>query len=227
MTRPPALHALVARMRSALRPQRSPLSHGAPRHPEWSEDGDSLVEVLIALVVLGITVVAMLFAFWAALSGSAEHRTLTNISTAQKSVTQQIAAQLENANPPLYLSCAPVSAYQSGGSNPVSFTSLPNGYSAQISGVSYWNAAFSFTTNQAQCVANTPQLISATVTYPNGANSVVTTVVNNPTPKSLSPAGRRGPLGLRHPAAGRAEWSEPQPAAGHRGGGQQRQSHHE
>ena len=85
-------------------------------------------------MVLGIAVVAMLFAFWAALTSSGEHRTLTNISTAQKSITQEIAAEMENTNPPLYLSCAPVSAYQTGGSNAVNFTSLPSGYSAQITG---------------------------------------------------------------------------------------------
>ena len=35
-----------------------------------AEAGDTLIEVLIALVVLGVTVVAMLLAFGAALTGS-------------------------------------------------------------------------------------------------------------------------------------------------------------
>ena len=131
----------------------------------------------------------MLFAFGAALTSSGEHRTLTSIGTAQKSITQQIVAQLENANPPLYLSCAPVSAYQTGGSNAVTFTNLPSGYSAQITGVSYWDAGFTFTPNQAQCVANSPQLISATLTYPSGGSSVVTAVVDNPTPPTPPSAG--------------------------------------
>ncbi len=154
-------------------------------HRRNSESGDTLVEVLIALVVLSFAALAMLTAFGAALSSSQEHRNLTNISTAQKSVTQQIIAQLENANPPLYQSCAPVSTYQT----TVSFTGLPTGYTAQITGVSYWNTAFTFSSLQAQCVANSPQLITATVTYPSGGSSPVTAVVDNPTPPAPPPAG--------------------------------------
>ena len=103
-----------------------------------SEAGDTLIEVLIALVVLGVAVVAMLLAFGAALTGSGEHRTLTNIATAEKTVSQQIVAQLQNANPPLYVACATAPTYQTG-SNAVSFANLPKGFSAQVSGVSLWD----------------------------------------------------------------------------------------
>ncbi len=155
--------------------------------------GDTLIEVLIALVVLGIAVVAMLLAFGAALTGSGEHRTLTNIATAQKTVTQQIVAELQNANPPLYVACATGTTYQA-----VTFTNLPTGYTAKISGVSLWDptdSAFDYTPSQ--CTSNllssnnqsAPQLISATVSYPSGGSSVVTTVVNNPTPPTPPPAG--------------------------------------
>ena len=134
--------------------------------------------MLIAIVVLGVAAVAMLVAFGTAFTASQEHRNLTNIAKAQKSVTQQIVAQLQNEG--LYSSCAPVATYQTG-ANAVKFTNLPKGYSAQVTGVSYWTAAFVFSATQAQCVANGPQLISATVTYPTGQSSIVTAVVNNPT----------------------------------------------
>ena len=175
-----------------------------PSQPSDSEAGDTLIEVLIALVVLGIAVVAMLLAFGAALTGSGEHRTLTNIATAKKTVTQQIAAQLQNANPPLYLACASAVSYQPpNGSNAISFTNLPSGYTAEVTGVGLWDASDSlFDLTQAACQSalttsnnqSAPQLISATVTYPTGGSSVVTTVVNNPASPTPPLAGAASQL---------------------------------
>ena len=198
MTMPTTSRSLMAKVRHALAAARERVSAVNPRQRGETETGDTLIEVLIALVVLGIAVVAMLLAFGAALSGSAEHRTLTNIATAEKTVTQQIAAQLQNANPPLYLACASAANYQSNGSNAISFTNLPSGYTAQVSGVGLWDPGNStFDLTQAACQTaltrsnnqSAPQLISATVTYPSGGSSVVTTVVNNPASPTPPPVG--------------------------------------
>jgi Tfp pilus assembly protein PilV len=195
---------LLAKVRHALVAARGRVSAANPDQQRDAEAGDTLIEVLIALVVLGIAVVAMLLAFGAALSGSAEHRTLTNIATAKKTVTQQIVAQLQNANPPLYLACASATNYQApNGSNAISFTNLPTGYSAQVSGVGLWDASDSlFDLTQAACQTaltasnnqSAPQLISATVTYPSGGSSVVTAVVNNPASPTPPAAGAAAKL---------------------------------
>ena len=203
MTMPTTSPNLLAKVRHALVAARGRVSTANPDQQRDAEAGDTLIEVLIALVVLGIAVVAMLLAFGAALSGSAEHRTLTNIATAKKTVTQQIVAQLQNANPPLYLACASATNYQApNGSNAISFTNLPTGYSAQVSGVGLWDASDSlFDLTQAACQTaltasnnqSAPQLISATVTYPSGGSSVVTAVVNNPaspTPPAVGAAAK-------------------------------------
>ena len=179
---------LATRLQRILPVGRGP-STAESDQPRDSEAGDTLIEVLISLVVLSFAALAMLVAFGAALSSSQEHRILTNIATAQKSVTQQIAAQLEDANPPLYQSCATAPTYQNPSPNAVNFSGLPTGYTAQITGVSYWGAAFTFTNNPAQCVANSPQLVSATLTYPSGGSSIVTTVVDNPTSPTPPSAG--------------------------------------
>ena len=161
----------------------------------------------------------MLLAFGAALTGSGEHRTLTNIATAQKTVTQQIVAELQNANPPLYVACATGTTYQA-----VTFTNLPTGYTAKISGVSLWDptdSAFDYTPSQ--CTSNllssnnqsAPQLISATVSYPSGGSSVVTTVVNNPTPPTPPPAGAANNLYF-YSARRRPGCTEPHAAADRR-----------
>ena len=199
MTMPTSSRSLLAKVRHALVAARGRIPPSIRISRRDSEAGDTLIEVLIALVVLGIAVVAMLLAFGAALSGSAEHRTLTNIATAEKTVSQQIAAQLQNANPPLYLACASAANYQTpNGSNALSFTNLPSGYTAQVTGVGLWDASDSaFDLTQAACQSaltasnnqSAPQLISATVTYPSGGSSVVTTVVNNPASPTPPTAG--------------------------------------
>ena len=193
-----------------------------------SDAGDTLIEVLIALVVLGVTVVAMLLAFGSALTGSGEHRTLTNIAAAEKTVSQQIAAQLQNANPPLYAPCAAAPTYQTG-SNAIAFTNLPSGYSAQVSAVGLWDPNdSSFDLTQAACNTllvdsnnqSAPQLITATVTYPTGGHSVVTTVVNNPNPPTPPSAGSCYPAFVLHTTRRSPERPEPGPAACRRSAGQ-------
>ena len=117
-------------------------------------------------------------------------------------MSQQIAAQLQNADPPLYAACATPPTYQTG-SNAIAFTNLPSGYSAQVSAVGLWdpnNSSFDFT--QAACNTylvnshnqSAPQLITATVTYPSGGHSTVTTVVNNPNPPTPPAAGAAAQL---------------------------------
>src|ERR1017187_4934660 len=44
-----------------------------PERPRRSEAGDTLVEVLLAIVILGLASVAILLAFATSISGSAEH----------------------------------------------------------------------------------------------------------------------------------------------------------
>ena len=186
----------TARLRLRVKIARSNAADDASSLPIDSDAGDTLVEVLIALLVLSIAAVALLLAFGTALTSSGEHRTLTSIAVAEKDVSQQIIAQLENANPALYLSCAAPSAYQTG-SNAVSFTNLPKGYSALISKVSYWvptAAPPSFTASQAGCVSNQPQLVTATLTTPMKTTSLVTAVVSNPSAPTSPPAGAANKL---------------------------------
>ncbi len=162
---------------------------GAPKHGDRrrSEAGDTLIEILIALGVLSIAAVAILVAFGTALTGSAEHRNLTNISLAEKTINAQIIAQLENNSG--YQSCAPLSTYQPGGSSAIAFSGLPANFTAEVSGVSYWTTSYAFSADPAACVANGPQLVSATLTSPSGNTSTVSAVVDDPAGPSLPIAG--------------------------------------
>ena len=63
-----------------LMARRIPRSRG-PR-PGRSEVGDTLIEVLLALVVLGLASVALLIAFGTTISASSDHRGLATSETA-------------------------------------------------------------------------------------------------------------------------------------------------
>ena len=124
------------------------------------EAGDTLIEILIAIVILGIASVALLVAFAASISASAVHRSIATFDTVLRSATQQAISQIQQQPDPLYVSCAYTSTYQTG-PNQVVF-SLPPTYSASVSQVQYWNGT-TFTTNHAQCIANSPQWITIVV----------------------------------------------------------------
>ncbi len=96
----------------------------------------------MALVVMGLAAVALLGAFASSISGSATHRSLTSFDIALRSAAENATSQIEDGTNPSYESCAPVSYYQAGGAGAVTFTP-PDGYSAQITSVQYWDTATS------------------------------------------------------------------------------------
>src|ERR1700722_6876398 len=72
---------------------------------ERSERGDTMIEVLLALIVLGLTSVALIVAFSTTLSASAQHRALTSGDIAVNNYSQQVIAGIE-ANQDLF-TCPP------------------------------------------------------------------------------------------------------------------------
>ncbi len=59
-----------------------------------SEAGDTLIEVLLAVVMLGLTSVALLTAFGTIISSSAEYRGLATMDTVLRSASQQAVSQV-------------------------------------------------------------------------------------------------------------------------------------
>ena len=164
------------RVAGAVARARAALDQWRPRLPGASaqdrrDSGDTLIEVLFALVILGIATVSLLAAFATSISASAVHRTQATFDTVIQSASEQAISQIQQQTNPLYESCAPASYYQSG-SGAVVF-SLPSGWSAQVTAVEYWTGS-TFTTNVTQCSPNSPEWIGLTVTdtvtgqtYPN------------------------------------------------------------
>ena len=152
-----------------------------------SEAGDTLVEILIALAVIGIAATAMLLAFATSISGSGDHRNAVTLDTMLRTASAEVTAAIQQQKSSMFTSCS--GAYtvnnQPGGiplPNPTGLAQNP--YTATISGVQYWNAAATppqFTTTvtpTTSCPAGVtgggPQLLTVSVTYTshNGATSV-------------------------------------------------------
>ena len=136
-------------------------------HSRRSEAGETLIEVLLALIVLSLASVAVITAFSTTITATAEHRTLATFNTVLRSSTEQAISQIQgnNAGAVPFTPCANAAYYQAGGLGALTFATPPSGtnYSAQVTGVSYWNGtAFS----NSGCVAanNAPQQITLTVT---------------------------------------------------------------
>jgi type II secretory pathway pseudopilin PulG len=148
-----------------------------------SEAGDTLIEVLLAIVVLGIAAVAILLAFATSLSGTGEHRTLATFDTALRTVSEEATSQIQQQTTTVFASC--------GGAAAVQFTNLPSGYTALITSTQYWNGT-SFVSGS--CIANAPELITIKVTSKTGLSYNITTVVDDPLVPALPTVGTASQL---------------------------------
>ena len=182
-----------------------------PNTSRFSEAGDTLVEVLLAIVILGLASVAILLAFGTSISGSAEHRNLATADTVLRTAAEVTTSLIQQQSSTQWGNCPnpavpnPYSNLQSTVS-----TSLPTGWTVQInpSGypVGYWNSSSASFVSQANggCVQstpaspqiNSPQQITITVT--NSATGVVSSplsfVVIDPVDRPLPVTGTASQL---------------------------------
>ncbi len=124
-----------------------------------SESGDTLIEVLLALVVLGMASVAILIALSTTIGASAEHRKLAIYDNVLAVASQQLTSLIQ-AQPTFFTDACttPITSYPDGGA--ASAVALPapyySQYSVQLTSVSWWNGSNYGTS----CSANVPQLVT-------------------------------------------------------------------
>ncbi len=166
------------------------------RRKDRSERGDTMVEILLSLIVLGLTSVALLIGFSTTISASAQHRALASANLAINNYSQQITAGIE-ADSTLFT--CPGTPY-----TPASFmTELaiasPAPYSPQITSIQYWNP----TTESfgSTCVANSSELITVSVSS-GSKNETLSFVVDSPTAGSNFVGGAPTNMAFVTPAAG-------------------------
>jgi type II secretory pathway pseudopilin PulG len=163
-----------------------------------SEAGDTLVEVLLAVVVLGLASVALMIAFGTSISASSEHRNLSTANTILTSASQQ-AISLIQQQKSVFETCyttetATVSAYQ--GNAAIAMTvpaPYTTSYSVAYTEVEYWNGTtfnpVSASGPATPCVPLATQLITITVTEnSNGSHYTNSFVVNFPLASSVANA---------------------------------------
>jgi hypothetical protein len=158
--------------------------------PDHTEDGDTLVEVLIALVVIGLTAASILGAFATTLSATTEQRTLAKADAALRSFIEEATYDIRLSPP----------AAPSGGLPALpAFQGCPSSIPSQYNQIATW-----FNTNNPSytvaitSVANvgtpcststpSPQMITATLTTTSGGDDSLSFIVGQPdaTPASIS-----------------------------------------
>jgi hypothetical protein len=169
------LSGITASRRPVVQSRRTTIA----RHRRDDQSGDTLVEVLIALVVLGLASVALIIAFGTSISASADHRQLSASGVALDSISQQVIADMQ-ATPSLFTCPYVFSNYEAAtfGAAPgtANYITVPAGFTAEFdtSGtypIEYWQTSSnSFSTGNpataspSTCAAGEPQLVTISVT---------------------------------------------------------------
>jgi|GEM_PF-7061030 len=168
---------------------------------ERSERGDTMIEVLLALMILGLTSVALIVAFSTTLSASAQHRRLTSANIAINDYSQQVIAGIE-ANQNLFTCPTPARSTSTIPTNVGYYvnqlaiaSTAP--YSPTISNVQYWDPSTSMPTTS--CIANASELITVSVSS-GYANQTSQFVVDSPTSGSNFVGGTPSGLAFTTPA---------------------------
>ena len=79
---------------------------GTVRHRLWNEDGDTLIELLIAIVILGIIAAPILLAFMTSIMGSAAYRNVATMDTVLKSAANEVTSQVEHFSRSIHMPVA-------------------------------------------------------------------------------------------------------------------------
>jgi type II secretory pathway pseudopilin PulG len=141
----------------------------------FKDRGDTLVEVLLALIILGLAGVALIVAFETSINASAEHRNLSEVTTAITNVTTSAYSEVRilDATTDFFAPPQQLLPFYVSNFDPALDANLPSGFTAQVVSVQYWNAA-----NQdfeSGFVAYQPQLMTVDITN-NNVNPATVTV---------------------------------------------------
>ena len=139
-----------------------------------SERGDTLLEILIALTVIGITAVALLTAFATAITSSSQHRNLANNNSVLWGAAETAFSQIQlyaNTNFDTTCSSTPYSGF--------SFGVDPAKYSVTLGPVLWWNSSTQKFSTSCTSPSYVPQEMKVTVTNKNGTSDSAYIVVGH------------------------------------------------
>jgi hypothetical protein len=146
-----------------------------------SESGDTLIEVLIALVVIGVASLSILLGFSTSIWGSADYRVTATVDTALRSAAEESTTTLDQLSTTIWGTCSDESTEQSQLKTAVQSVLPSTNYTATIEPIEYWNGQeFAL-----PCVANAAQQITVWVSY-KGTTYPITTVVDDPVAPTIA-----------------------------------------
>src|SRR5665213_3488499 len=107
---------------------------------QHDDRGDTLIEILLSLIILGLASLALIVAFGTSMTASGEHRSLTTGDTYVKTVANHVAGSVQSSTSN-FSSCptpssnltSVLSAYSS-----IAGQVSPTGYGASVTAVKYW-----------------------------------------------------------------------------------------
>jgi len=173
--RPPDRHALGRSRGRSIRTYR--------------DDGDTLIEILVTIAIVGLTIAAIMGAFVVDVKGSVEHRQLATNDIIAKDFAESATNQIELATTsPAFFACASISGAATTTSQityagqRLEFQPTDKSYAITAT-IQYLNNDSTFL-SQADCQANPdqylPELITATVEGPKGSTAKLSFVVTDP-----------------------------------------------
>jgi type II secretory pathway pseudopilin PulG len=150
-----------------------------------SERGDTLIEVLLALVIISLAVVALLGALMTSLASSAEHRSLSDIDTVLKGYAENAKFNIELQQSPSYAPCASVTS-STYNFKAITVPLLPNGWSTSsnapyIVGIQFWNNTTNAFDTTSTCQASDYELLTVGAKAPNNVSETLTIGLRSPT----------------------------------------------
>jgi trimeric autotransporter adhesin len=134
--------------------------------------GDTLVEILISVAILGIVGAALIGGFLTAITTSSDYRAVASSDTVLRTAVDTVTSQMQQ-NASAAFACPEDSSIYA-------VSDLPARYTSSVTALSYWVNGAAQTT----CSAESPQLITLAVTYTNAAGKSSTNhatfAVNDP-----------------------------------------------
>jgi type II secretory pathway pseudopilin PulG len=170
-------------------------TQATPQRRPVSEAGDTLIEVVLAVIVIAITAAALLGAITTSIVSSSAHRNLVTDDTLLRSYAEYVQFEIEQQPTPLYQQCATLGPGQPYNTItpdttyiPGTTTPIPSKYQLAISNIQYWGgtgwvpyAACSPSALDAGVTrGNDFQRLTLTVTAPTGIAENLDIIVRNP-----------------------------------------------
>lgn len=147
---------------------------GTNRYMERDERGDTLIELLFAVVIMSIAVASLMGALITSISSAGEHRALAGDDAVLKSFAEAYKQQIEDAQTVAFVPCDSA-AYA------VSYTA-PSGYTVSQKSIAYWNGSDFVTSPCSMTTANEGvQLITIVAQGPSKFTQALSFVIRKPT----------------------------------------------